>query len=302
MTTTQATQPPAPRIALLVLACHAAAVLEQLAALFAADRFRIFVHLDARENIHAYSQGRHWPPNLEFIPERFPVFWGGFNMVRATEIMARTALRDPTCAVCALVSDDTLPVLNPDEVYHALRAEPDRIDVGLRRRNPPFQQRYDEFFFLDAPATSARYLSIEQRTVDVRTLAALRRLEALRVRGKYRHREVWGGSQWWSLGRASLEASLAELRHNTWLRESFEFSAVPDESVFHTLHANRLGLAAHSFTSPMLADMNRTPAPFVYTNAAEIPKIPPGKLFLRKIDQAAAVDLRLALQARWSHA
>jgi hypothetical protein len=222
-------------------------------------------------------------------------------MVRATEIMARTALREPTCAVCALVSDDTLPVLNPVEVYHALRAEPDRIDVGLRRRNPPFQKRYDEFFFLDAPATSARHQSVGQRTVDVRTLAALHRLEALRVRGKYRHREVWGGSQWWSLGRASLEASLTELRHNTWLRESFEFSAVPDESVFHTLHANRLGLDACSFTSPMLADMNRAPAPFVYTNAAEIPEIPPGKLFLRKIDPAAAVDLRQALQARWPH-
>lgn len=301
MITTDAAEPPAPRIALLVLACHAAAVLEQLAAFFAAERFRIFVHLDAREDIHAYSRGRHWPTNLEFVPQRFPVFWGGFNMVRATEALAWTALRDPACAVCALVSDDTLPVVKPDAVYDALRMEPNRIDVGLRRRNPPFQQRYDEFFFLDAPATDARYLSVEQRNFDVRALAALRRLEALRVRGKYRHREVWGGSQWWSLGRAGLEASLAELRNNTWLRESFEFSAVPDESVFHTLHANRLGLDARSFTSPMLADMSRMPAPFIYTTSSEIPEIPPGKLFLRKIDPAAAVHLSQALQVRWSH-
>lgn len=52
----------------------------------------------------------------------------------------------------------------------------------------------------------------------------------------------------------------------------------------------------------MLADMNCTPAPFVYVKATEIPEIPPGKLFLRKVAPAATVDLRQALHARWPHA
>jgi len=290
-----------PCVALLVLAHAAPSVLAVTARIFDDPRFRIYVHLDRKADLDAYCGGHVWPGRLCFIEERYEIFWGGFNMVRATEALARAALADASNAVCCLISDDALPLWPCDRVHEALVAVPDRIDLGMSRRNPPFLRRYTDFFFLDSRMTSARWLEVQERCVDPAGVQALERLERLRERGKYPFPEYWNGSQWWSLGRAVLESMLGELSGNPWLRASFEFSAVPDESAFHTLYANRLGLTARSFTGPMLTDATRVPSPFVFRSLAELPSIPVGKLFLRKVDGAAGLSMMRELQNSWSH-
>ena len=285
--------------ALLVLACKAPKVLEVLARNFSKEPFRIFVHLDSKVSLEDYSQGRDWPGNLEFLDERFEIFWGGFNMVRATEALALRALRDSNTGIFALVSDDTLPLLPADEIHRQLLSQPNLIDVGISRRNPPFLRRFTEFFFMDSLATSARPMEVQSRSFDEASLDAVRRLALLRARGKFPFPEVWGGSQWWSLGREMLEAILDELSQNTWLRESFEFCAVPDEFAFQTLYANRAGLTARSFTGPMLTDATRDPSPFIFHSLQDFPAIPEGKLFVRKIHEASAESILRELQARW---
>ena len=290
---------PAATVALLVLACHAPAVLGQLAAACDAPRFRCYVHLDAREDPATYTGLWAWPAHVEFIGDRFPVYWGGFNMIRATEALVRRALGDMANRVFVLLSDDTLPLVRPDRLFAELMASPDRIDVGLARRNPRFLTRYRDFFFLDSPATSARPLAVEQRSIDPAALDALERLARLRERGKVPLREVWSGSQWWALSRPTLTAVTAELASDAWLRASFEFSAVPDEMAIQTLYANRLGLTARSFTGPMFADMSRAPAPFVYRSWDEVPTLGADKLFIRKIANEAAEPMARQLRSQW---
>jgi hypothetical protein len=286
-------------VAVLVLAQRAPRCLEALARTFDVPGYRTYVHLDRKVEPAAYALDRRWPDNLTFVAERFEVFWGGFNMIRATESLACEALQDPRHTAFALVSDDTLPLLPPDRIRAALGSTADRIDVGLSKRNPPFLRRYTDWFFLDSAATSARPLAVQDRAVEGAALDALGRLTRLRERGKFPVPEVWGGSQWWTLGRETLTAILAELAGNEWLRESFEFSAVPDELAFQTIHANRLGLTARSFTGPMLTDVSREPAPFVFRTLDEPPPIPPGKLFLRKIADDAAAAVIAQLESRW---
>lgn len=99
-----------------------------------------------------------------------------------------------------------------------------------------------------------------------------------------------------------LEGILDELARDDWLRESFEFAAVPDELAFQTLYANRLGLTARSFTGPMLTDMTRQPAPFVFQAFEELPAIPPGKFFVRKVADTAATECMRRLAASWEAA
>lgn len=275
-------------VALMVLAHGAPRTLEALAVAFAACSARIYVHLDRKVDLDSYCRERSWPANLAFIRDRVAVYWGGFSMIAATEALAREALQDARHVAFALVSDDTLPLVAPERIVAELRAQPNRIDVGLSRRNPPFLRRYTDWFHMDSGATSARAIDVGQRHVDDATLDAMARLARLRSRGKFPFPEVWGGSQWWSLSRAELEFALSELATNTWLRESFEFSAVPDELAFQTIYANRQQLTARSFTGPMLTDMTRSPSPFVFRSAEEIPPAPPGKLFVRKVADDAA--------------
>lgn len=285
-------------IAVMVLAQRCPQVLEALAGACDVPGVRLLVHLDAKESLERYASGCTFPDGIEFIDERHEVFWGGFSMIRATEALARRALEDPTCEACVLVSDDTLPLVPAARIRRELLDRPDRIDVGLTRRNPPYLRRYTEYFFLDSCLTSARPVATELRSVDAASLEAMRRLERLMARGKYPFGEVWGGSQWWSLGRDSLRACLGGLA-DEWVRESFEFSAVPDELAFQTLHANRLGLTARSFTSPMLTDMAREPAPFVFRKAADIPSARDGKLFVRKVADDAGKALMREIMDTW---
>lgn len=287
------------RVALLVLASQCPRVLEVLAHAFDNDRFRLFVHVDRKVDIDAYCAGRLWPRNLEFLDDRHEVFWGGFSMVRATETLACRALACSDNSVMALVSDDTLPLVHPGRIHAELCARPDRIDVGLSRRNPPFLRRYTEWYFLDSGATGARPADVGQRTFDDRALDAIARMGRLRSRGKYPLPEVWGGSQWWSLGRDALEPILDELRQNQWLRESFEFAAVPDEQAIQTLYALRRGLTSRSFTSPMFSDLSGNPAPAVFDAGTTIPACPDGKLFIRKIADGAADAVMSQIRARW---
>jgi hypothetical protein len=271
-----------------------------LAQAFEHEGFQIYVHLDQKTELASYCEGRSWPANLRFVKERLTVYWGGFNMIRATEALLREALQHSENVVFSLVSDDTLPLHPARHIHKALLSRPDRIDVGLYRRNPPFLQRYTNWFFMDSPATSARPVEAQRRFFGDEALEAVERLARARLRGKFPFTEVWGGSQWWSLGRSTLESILAELSDNAWLRESFEFSAVPDELAFQTLYANRLGLTARSFTSPMLTDVTRVPAPFVFRNCSEIPTLPEGKLFVRKVSDEAAKSVMQQLALTWT--
>lgn len=286
-------------VALMVLAHGAPRTLEALAAAFADCAVRMYVHLDSKVDLDAYCLGRSWPANLAFIRDRRAVYWGGFSMIAATEALAREAMQDARHVAFALVSDDTLPLVAPELAVAELLARPNRIDVGLSRRNPPFLRRYTEWFYMDSGATSARPMDVGQRHIDRPTLDAMARLARLQVRGKFPFPEVWGGSQWWSLSRGELEFALSELATNAWLRESFEFSAVPDELAFQTIYANRQQLTARSFTGPMLTDMTRSPAPFVFGSAEDIPPAPPGKLFVRKFADDSAAKVMHDLGARW---
>ena len=288
-----------PRVAVLVLAYQAPSVLEQLTRLLNGDRFTVFVHLDGKACIDAYRGNRAWPGNVHFITERLEVYWGGYNMVRATVSLVEHALCDASHHVVALVSDDTLPWLPPGRLHAELLAKPNRIDLGMAWRNPPFLKRYEEYFHFDADATAARPMEVHRRAVSERALAALQRLDQLRRRGKYPLDRLWSGSQWWSFSRSMLGHMLADLHGNPWLRESFEFSAVPDEMVFHTLYARRMGLKWRSVTGPMHTDFSRDPAPFVFTAAEQIADVPDGRLFVRKVADGAAAQVAEGLARSW---
>jgi hypothetical protein len=284
---------------LLVLACHAPRALEQFARRFDAESVSIHVHLDRKVDLDTYSAGRRWPPNLSFVEDRHEVFWGGFSMIRATEAAATAAMLEPGTSAFALVSDDTLPLRPVPEICSELLERPDRVDVAPSWKNPPYLRRYTEWFFLDSGATAVRPTELAGRSMSDGCLDAIARLARVRRRGKFPLTQVWGGSQWWSFGRETLGAILAELSGNQWLRESFEFAAIPDEQAFHTLYANRAGLTSRSFTSPMFADMAGHPAPAIYRSLEEVPPMPEGKLFLRKVDDASAEAVMAQIAARW---
>lgn len=277
------------KIALLVLASGAPAVLDSHAAAFEADPdVHFFVHLDAKASLADFAAPRS-RTNVTFLAARLPIFWGGFNMVRAEIALLRAALAAPSgFDELALISDDSYCLRSGRALKAALPAAEAWID-----QNPiePAQDypRYARFYCLDAAPFTARHLPVEERHVTEADSAEIAALEALRARGKAPLTRLYHGAQWWCLQRAVAAFVVAAFDEGEHVRDSFRFSAIPDETCVQTI----VGLSGRPWTvqrSPMFYDFSRDPKPFVFAAPSELEDaLRSPCLFVRKI----AADERL---------
>lgn len=289
-------------IAFLVLGNSCPRVFAEMARLLDNDSgFSFYLHLDSRVDCEAYLKPvAAFLDRINLVRPSYPVFWGGFNMVQATEALATCAMRDANNQIFCLLSDDSLPLYPPPILKNLLRYLPNRIDLSLASRNPIFHQRYTEYYYFDSAATSPRHQAIESRSISPELSSSILRLESLRKTGKYPFPAIWSGSQWWSLDRPSLRSVLDSLSTDQWIRESFEFSAVPDEMTFHTIYANLSHFQIRSHTGPMHADFTKEPAPFVYSSIEQLFSVRKDKLFFRKVSDQCASLMISQLHQWWN--
>ncbi|WP_112661585.1 beta-1,6-N-acetylglucosaminyltransferase [Microvirga flavescens] len=270
-------------IAILVLANAQVGSLRKFAREFDPERYRFYVHLDARRDMAAYLGDEPMPEHVRFVENRLPIFWGGFNMIRATEILANEALKDEAHFAFSLVSDDSFPLLADRKLYEAISTQPLRIDTWAIGPEHAHYPRYSRFFDFDCAHGSPRYLAVEERYIQLSDFDRYERLRRLMERGKSQL-SIYAGSQWWTLPRDILQECLACLHDDANLRESFEFSAIPDEIVFQTL-TRRLVEADRAIPGTgMVYDFARDPKPFVFSRIDELkPDLINGRLFIRKV-------------------
>lgn len=289
-------------IAFLVLGNSCPRVFAEMARLL--DRhpdFCLYLHLDSRVDSEAYLKpAAALLDRVNLVTPRYPVFWGGFNMIKATEALAKSALRDVNNQIFCLLSDDSLPLYPPPILKNLLRNLPNRIDLSLASRNPIFHRRYTEYYCFDSAATTPRYQAIESRSISHELSSSIMRLEGLRGKGKYPFSAIWSGSQWWSFDRFNLQSVLDSLSSDQWIRESFEFSAVPDEMTFHTLYARSSHFEIRSHTGPMQADFTKEPSPFVYSSIEQLFPVRTDKLFFRKVSDQCASLIICQLHQWWN--
>lgn len=270
-------------IAVLVLAYREPGVLSMVMPAYRKAGFDVFVHLDAKASMFDYvrAMGEH-AQHCRFIDSRVPVFWGGFSMIRATMRLLETALETKGYSNLLLVSDDTLPIVPVERLRSALGARVERIAIRRLQEDELFVQRYRKFFLLDHPATSLLGRPIETAFIDDALVETFGRLQARRRAGKV-DLPLYYGSQWWCLTADAARTVLSLHAEHTDLRESFEFSAVPDEMYIQTLVANYAD--AHGIVQgPVHVDWTRDPKPFVFSSFEQFAgSVSPDHLFVRKV-------------------
>ena len=110
---------------------------------------------------------------------------------------------------------------------------------------------------------------------------------------------VCQGSQWWSMPRLLAEYATERLTSDRQLELSFRYSAIPDESVFQTIVAEKFGPNDDTAVDgcPMLVDFEQDPKPFVFENREQV--LASGStewlrnsLFVRKVSPPFARSLR----------
>jgi hypothetical protein len=270
-------------VAILALAFREPAVLAAAVPVYRAAGCDIYVHLDAKVPVADYKAAMG-PMSQEcvFLPERRSIYWAGFTMVRAMLDLMGAALAGGSYGNFALVSDDSFPVRAPWLLNAKLTTDHERIAVRRVDENELFAQRYRNFYCFDHQATSLHGRPIESAVVDDRFLAAMHRLEERRKVGKA-DLPLFYGSQWWSLTEAAVRLIVELDATREDLRESFEFSAVPDEMYFQSLLMS-FSPAMKRVESPMLVDWTRQPKPFVFQKFEDVQsRIGEDHCFIRKV-------------------
>jgi hypothetical protein len=277
----------ATRVAVLVLAyLQNAAGMERLARYFAAIDAELLVHVDAKVDYTAYRDAAKRHANLRLMEERLPIYWGGFNTVRAILRGAELADAAGPFDRFVLITEDTIPLLPPQDVRAQLASRVEFMHL-VRRPGPAVQRRYRGFYFFDSLATNPRHCDPADRELNDDVMNSFERLRALRARGKASV-DLCHGSTYWALSREAIMAILERHERDAHLRESFEFSSIPEEQYFHTILAR--ALPGRQFAPCLYADFTRPPHPYVFRTQAEISGRPQAgaEMFLRKTDMGSA--------------
>lgn len=254
----------------------------QLSTYFAPIDAHLYVHIDAKVSAEPYGV-LSTRPNITLIQVRQEVFWGGFNTVRAVIGAIELAQSAADYGRFVVITEDSIPLVGSQAMANMLSSETEWIEV-----NPIDQdwvvQRYRNFYCFDSYATNPRHLDPSERFFNGAFLRKLERMNALMVEGKTPLAKLFVGSSWWALSAAAIQVVLTRHREDKRLRESFEFSAIPEEHYFQTI------LAQANWDRPrlplMYTDFDRDPKPYLFKNAADVRIVQAVHQhpFLRKID------------------
>ena len=271
--------------AMLVLGFREPQVLRTSVPLYLSSGCDVYVHVDAKRQLADYvSQMGDIAERCSFVSNRQKVFWGGYSMIEAELALISAALSAKNYSRFCLVSDDSFPIM-PSAKLRAFLAEPyERIALRKLGSNDPFLKRYTEHFILDHAVSSLLGRPIESTAVDEGFLAAFEALSQSRSRGKA-ELPIYYGSQWWSLTRKTILEIVTRLENDTRLRDSFRFSAVPDEILFQSLVGNTVE-NAQLRGGAVYVEWSKDPRPYVFKNANELSGLAPQYAFARKFSSA----------------
>jgi hypothetical protein len=258
---------------------------ELLARYFAGAGADIWLHVDAASDIAEYQELAERTANLHLVVPRLRCWWGGFNGARAVLAAAAAALEKKRYDRFLYLTEDSVPLLRLRDLRDRLSEDIEYIDLTSAASGAAseVQARYDGFYCYDCDAMNLRHFDYDEWVVTPEMEMQIARLAKLRVRGKARLRALWTGNAYWALSVGAIEELLSRHQKNKHLRESFEFSAIPEEQYYHTILANSRRRRGHA--SFMLMDFTRDPKPFVFRTAdelAELQEFP--YLFARKVD------------------
>jgi hypothetical protein len=269
---------------------------ELLAHYFAQADADIWVHVDAATDAAGYRALVERTANLRLAAPRRRCWWGGFNGALAVLATAETAQRGKAYDRFIYLTEDSVPLRRLDDLLVRLAQNVEYIELScvdspgadletpeLRDLAARLRSRYNGFYCWDCDAMNPRVFDYRNWIVTPELEEQVARLARLRARGKVPLRQLWHGSAYWALSPRAMEELLTRHRCDSDLRESFEFSSIPEEQYYHTILANS---PRPLDTAPfMLTDFSRDPKPFVFRHAAELAALQPEPhLFARKID------------------
>ena len=286
-----------PAIALLILAHANPGVFNRLVAALDHPRITLFCHIDAKSELSRFSAAAS--ARVVFIKDRVSIFWGGYSMIEAELALFRAARKAGPFAAYALISGDSLPLIDNDALVALLQKPAHTLRF---REQLPGDKSYARIERIYLPDVSIGAFSKPgthlDRHLDVEDFAQVRRAMAVRRLKRARSFGVFKGPQWFSLTEGLLAPMLEHLDADPDYEEIFRFSAIPDELFFHSL-VNIVEPSTKSDFAIMGADWTRRPMPYVFRSDQELDFILASHcVFFRKFSDNCLSLVELVLARR----
>lgn len=232
------------RIAYLILAHHqpkhVGALIEQLDD----GNARFFVHVDRKSDIAPFRQAIK-SQRAELLVKRVPIYWGGWNMVRATLNLLRHAHRQGASDYYQLLSDSCYPIKSNREIAAKLGSG-NLNYITINEELTPESRFYQ---WLGPDRTDRELISRIQDGAPLQIPGLDRYAHrvvkfARRQRDRFFKRRLGGamtpckGWQWWCLTHECTQYVLNYVDSHRDFVRFFRSTSLPDETFFHTIIAN----------------------------------------------------------------
>jgi hypothetical protein len=260
-----------PSIAILIIGHANPGVFQRLARSLDHPAIAVFCHIDAKSDLTRFSADV--PGNLVFIEDRKSVFWGGYRMIEAELALFRAARQAGPFAAYALISGDSLPLIDNDALVDVFTQTPHTLRFREQVPGDKSYERIERVYLPDTAVGTFRGLPTHlDRHLTSEDFVMFRR--AMRSRRLKRSRKflLFKGAPWFSVRDDLLGRMLAHLEADASYEEIFRFSANPDELFFHTL-LKIVEPAAESAFGIMGMDWTRKPMPGIMRSDDDLPMI-----------------------------
>ncbi|MBK5719910.1 hypothetical protein JGH11_03400 [Dysgonomonas sp. Marseille-P4677] len=244
------------KICYLILAHNNIAHLDRLInALHDSDN-SFYIHLDKKVST-IYTPH---DDNVEVIPERIDINWGGFTMVEATLVLMKYGInKSPDADYYILISGVDYPIRSKVFLENLLNRGKEYIDIAPVPVPYKPVERY-EYYYFDYNRRNVKFYN-PKFLIEVF-------LKKLRIKRQAPFK-VYAGTQWFGLTQACVQYILKTVDEDKRYINFFRNTLVPDEAFFQTIIGN----------SPFL---NNTASSLTYTDW-EVP-VPPATIGDNHVD------------------
>lgn len=294
-------------IAYLILAHDQPDHLERLIDALECSDAHTYVHIDKKTDIRIFD--RIDKKRSTWIEDRVKVYWGNWSQVEATLRLLREAVQSSDRYThFVLLSGSDFPLRSNEELLDYLSSSPadhiDRLPFPNAETLKPIERLSRRRIDSVERQTGLRALGVRRAN---RLLAFLPPRNLPRILGDV---EVFCGSQWWALTRASIIEVLEQIDEKSQLVSLFTRSHIPDEMFFHTMiSARRSPEIGKNLTYADWSEGNASPATM---DCEKLKALADGGLFFRnrygegpiffarKFDQDSLEAYRFAQELRQS--
>jgi hypothetical protein len=195
------------------------------------DAFNFYIHIDAKSALKP-EDITTLPPQL--IIKKYPIHWGGFNIVAATYELMKAAYTDGN-DYCLLISGQDFPIKSNYYIHEFLYTNK-KIDfieyAKLPRKDWEDNGGLDRVLYFWENRDEKGLLSFMIRRIRKyqRHFAPLRRKLDF---------PFFGGSNWFNLSRSTLEIVIEHVENSDYLKR-FKYTRIADELWLQTLLISKL--------------------------------------------------------------